>query len=413
VPTLFLALSIVGLVLALNALRPIPAGTFSVPSFFAGWITSEMAPHWLVLHVVGVVVLVLAGALDAARGWIALGLAAFTAAVLLVLIRQSAAAKDVVEHALDDAGFDLAAQEVADDEDVKWWHLGLPFRRRRPDVVRVKDIAYGPYGRRNKLDVFHHRDKPAGAPVVIQIHGGGWVIGSKEDQGRPIALQMAAHGWVCVLPNYRLSPRGTFPEHIVDLKMVIGWVRQHIADFGGDPSFVAVTGGSAGGHLVALVALSQNDPDYQPGFEAVDTSVQAAVPYYGVYDVTNELGTRYGRQRLRSLLERMVFKKRYADDPEVFRRASPVLRVAENAPDEIPPFFVIHGSHDSLVPVAEGRLFVERLRARSEATVVYAELPGAQHAFDVFGSVRCAHVLRGVEHFLSTIHTRTRSQSDA
>ena len=74
---------------------------------------------------------------------------------------------------------------------------------------------------------------------------------------------------------------------------------------GGDPSFIAVTGGSAGGHLVAVLALTQNDAEYQPGFEAVDTSVDAAVPYYGVYDLTNELGSRYGRQRLR-FLERTV-----------------------------------------------------------------------------------------------------------
>jgi acetyl esterase/lipase len=250
---------------------------------------------------------------------------------------------------------------------------------------------------------------PAGAPVLIQVHGGGWVLGNKEQQGRPIALHMAAHGWVCVLPNYRLSPRNAFPAHLVDLKAVIGWVREHAPDFGGDPSFIAVTGGSAGGHLTALLGLTANDPEYQPGFEDVDTRVDAAVPYYGVYDVTNELGSRYGKQRLRSLMERMVFQTKYADNPASFRRGSPLLRAGDMDAADIPPFFVIHGSHDSLVPVAEGRRFVETLREVSNEPVLYAELPGAQHAFDVFGSVRVAHVLRGVERFLSAMHARQRT----
>ena len=385
--TLFVVGALAGVVLTLNALRPIPGTVFSIGTFFAGWITSEMAPHWLVLHVIGVAAFVLAGAATP----IALIASAITAVNLVLLIRQSAKAKDVIQQALADAGFDRAADEVGDDPPVKWWHLGLPFRRRRRDVVRVPNVAYGPHGRRNKLDVFHPVDKPAGAPVLIQVHGGGWVIGNKEQQGRPIALHMAAHGWVVVVPNYRLSPRAAFPDHLADLKQVVVWVREHIAEYGGDPSFIAVTGGSAGGHLTALLAL---DPD---------TNLQAAVPYYGVYDVTNELGTRYGQQRLKHLMERLVIKAKFADDPEPFRQASPLLRAGERERDAIPPFFVIHGGRDSLVPVAEGRHFAERLREVSDNPVVYAELPGAQHAFDVFGSVRVAHVLRGVEHFLSAV----------
>ena len=394
--TLFVVLALVGVASTLNALRPLPGSWLSVPSFFAGWLTSELAPHWLVLHVLGVIAFVAAGAATP----LALAASALTAVNLAVLIRQSAQAQDVIERALDEAGFARSADEVGDDPPVKWWHLWLPFRRRRPDVVRVADIAYGPHGRRNKLDVFHRIDKPAGAPVLIQVHGGGWVIGNKEQQGRPIALHMAAHGWVVALPNYRLSPRSAFPDHLADLKQVVTWAREHIGEYGGDPSFIAVTGGSAGGHLAALLALE------------TDTHLQAAVPYYGVYDVTNELGTRYGRQRLKHLMERMVIQKKYADEPDAFRQASPLLRVGEREPGGIPPFFVIHGRRDSLVPVAEGRHFAERLREASDNPVAYAELPGAQHAFDVFGSVRVAHVLRGVEHFLSAVHrarARTRS----
>src|SRR3989442_2578192 len=101
----------------------------------------------------------------------------------------------------------------------------------------------------------------------------------------PLMLPLAAEGWVCVAANYRLSPRAAFPEHLIDCKLALRWVREHIESFGGDPDFVVVTGGSAGGHLAALVALTANAPEYQPGFEDTDTSVTACVPFYGVYDL--------------------------------------------------------------------------------------------------------------------------------
>ncbi|MBL7660064.1 alpha/beta hydrolase, partial [Escherichia coli] len=93
-------------------------------------------------------------------------------------------------------------------------------------------------------------------------------------------------GWICVAINYRHSPRNTWPDHILDVKRALAWVKAHISEYGGDPDFIAITGGSAGGHLSSLAALTPNDPRFQPGFEEADTRVQAAVPFYGVYDFT-------------------------------------------------------------------------------------------------------------------------------
>jgi acetyl esterase/lipase len=234
------------------------------------------------------------------------------------------------------------------------------------------------------------------------VHGGGWSVGDKEHQGIPLMLHMAARGWVCVAVNYRLSPRDAFPAHLVDVKRAIAWVREHGPSYGADPSFLAVTGGSAGGHLAALVALTPGDTEYQPGFEHADTSVQAAVPHYGVYDFAGAIGTRRSRQ-LRDLFlgPRVLF-----EDPRThlaeFEKASPLARVRADAP----PFFVIHGSSDSLVEVAQARAFVDALRAVSHEPVAYAELPGTQHAFDVFPSIRSAHVVRGVDRFLRATYDR-------
>ena len=133
---------------------------------------------------------------------------------------------------------------------------------------------------------------------MVYIHGGAWVIGDKREQGKPMMYELVARGWVCVAINYRLSPKATWPDHIVDAKRAVAWVKEHIGEYGGDPSFVAVSGGSAGGHLCALLALSAGDPAFQPGFEDADTSVQACVPFYGVMDLT-ELARRLGHLRAR------------------------------------------------------------------------------------------------------------------
>jgi acetyl esterase/lipase len=210
-----------------------------------------------------------------------------------------------------------------------------------------------------------------------------------------------------VAANYRLSPRATWPDHIVDVKRALSWVKANIAEYGGDPDFVAITGGSAGGHLCALAALTAGDRDFQPGFEDDDTSVAAAVPFYGVYDFTNRHGT--SRSDILPFLEKRVFKSALADDRARWEQASPISHVRADAP----PFFVLHGTNDSLVPVEQARTFVDELRKESSSPVVYGELPLAQHAFDVFPSVRAHHTVHAVERFLAVVRSERGGQTPA
>ena len=144
-----------------------------------------------------------------------------------------------------------------------------------------------------------------------------------------------------------------------------------------------------------MLALTSNDPAYQPGFEEVDTSLRACVPFYGVYDLTDQHGL-HAQQGIDAFFGRMVLKKSFAEEPEAFRNASPVHRIHA----DLPPFFVIHGSHDSLAPVEEARHFAKLLRETSKAPVAYAEIPGAQHAFEVFPSLRSDLTRQGIERFL-------------
>jgi acetyl esterase/lipase len=273
-------------------------------------------------------------------------------------------------------------------------------------VTVVHNLDYAGDGiHRHRLDIIRRRaDPPIAGPVLVYIHGGAWVIGDKREQGLPLLHELARRGWVTVTINYRLSPKATWPDHLVDCKRALVWVREHIAEYGGDPGFIAVSGGSAGGHLSSMVALTPGDPSFQPGFEDAPTTVDACVPFYGVYDMTAGRGTSHYDKGLMTLLERRVFKRRYEDEPLIFEEASPMRRVNGDAP----AFFVVHGTHDTLVPVAEARRFVEALRAVSQAPVLYAELPYTQHAFDVLPSVRSAHAVAAVVRFLEGVRHRAR-----
>jgi acetyl esterase/lipase len=402
VPYAFLIVTLVGAVAVLLAYRPVRREPFTVLSFSLAWIAGELAFQNIVWQMAATAAFIWLGALDGWAGWLGLAVAVVDWVGLLGLGIAGRRAARVTAAALDEVrspAFPVPTEPTAPTWG-RWWRVtrAVPFRSRAVEVTR--DIAYwGDGSGRHRLDVYRSRLAPPGdgAPVMVYIHGGAWMIGDKREQGKPMMFELVARGWVCVAINYRLSPKATWPDHIVDAKRAVAWVKEHIAEYGGDPSFVAVSGGSAGGHLSALLALSAGDPAFQPGFEERDTSVQACVPFYGVMDLTGspEGSARFGPGLLR-MLEKKVMKTEESEHPEVFRDASPTYRVAAGAP----PFFVLQGVNDTLVPVETARIFVDRLRAVSRQPVAYAELPLAQHAFDVLASLRCQATTSGVGDFL-------------
>ncbi|MGH2686309.1 MAG: alpha/beta hydrolase, partial [Actinomycetota bacterium] len=285
-PTLFLIVSVIGLLFTLNALKPVPFEPLSIFTFFAGWLTSELPVHHFVWQLLATIGFVAAGALDEPAGWFGLAIALVSWMGLAFLVRQAQRAEIVLEDGLVEAlgrdYRDRMAAHLTDEQGVtkSWRRLILPFRFKDPDVEKVTDIAYVDDGRRaHRLDVYRPRDHRSGCPVLVYVHGGGWVMGDKREQGMPMMLHLAAHGWVCFTVNYRLSPKHAFPAHLDDVLLALRWVKEHAAEYGGDPSFMAISGGSAGGHLAALAALT-------------DDTVDAGVPIYGVYDFTNRDGLR-------------------------------------------------------------------------------------------------------------------------
>lgn len=394
---IFLLVSLVGAAFTLAARHRVRMGPTLVVYFFAGWLTSELAILHIVWQAVATVVFVSYGALQSWPGVLGLLVTFVSWWGLFGVQRKATEAREVFAKVLAEG---IGPEFSRPNEPAPLARILRPFAFRDPGVERIRDIAYGDAGTRNLLDVYRPASRPEGCPVLFQIHGGAWTVGQKDQQGLPLMTHLSSNGWVCVAANYPLSPKATWPDHLVDLKRALAWIREHIHEYGGDPNLVVVTGGSAGGHLSSMVALSENDPQYQPGFEEVDTSVAACVPFYGVYDFLDRNGVR-GSNAMAPFAERFVMKCSPTAERERWEAASPLSLIHENAP----PFFVIHGTHDSLVFVEEARVFVDNLREVSKNPVLYAELDEAQHAFEVFHSERTTQAARAVGVFVEAVRS--------
>ncbi|YCK37911.1 alpha/beta hydrolase [Actinomadura sp. ATCC 39365] len=370
----------------LFALRPLPGwSTVGRVSYFFGLAANELpfaAFFWLLLA--PTVLAFAEGDIHTAGGWAVVALAAVTTIGLTVIAYRGLGERARIWRAMD-AGLG-AGWRAAIDADLgaglrrspPWARiLFLPVLKRRMDVRRVADLSYGEAGRRNLLDLYHHRSRPQGAPVLIHLHGGGYTGGHKNSQSLPLLYRLAGQGWVTISANYRLRPQAQHPDHVIDLKKIIAWVREHGHEYGAAPSTLFVAGSSAGGHMAALAALTPNDPAYQPGFEHADTSVTGAIYLNGWY------GTYFGQ------------------GPE----SSPLAHITADAP----PFFVAHGDLDPLVPVAEARHFADQLRRTSASPVVYAELRGGNHAFDLYHSVRFEALVDAIEAFTARVRSKQRT----
>jgi acetyl esterase/lipase len=392
---------------AANGLRPLARqGYVTLPVFALGWPTTELAPWLLGGSVLDALRRARRGDFAGVSGRLALCLTAVAWVMLWIIHRRGVRSAPYFDAALREAlGSDYhEVQAIRGTRTARPTGVLRTGLARHIYVEKTGTVRYGPHGRVNTLDIWRRRDLPRDgrAPVLVQIPGGAWVLGRRRGQAYPLRGYLAASGWVCVSIDYRVSPAHTWPDHIVDVKRALAWVKQNIADVGGNPNFVVLTGGSAGGHLAALAALTPNDARFQPGFADVDTSVVAAVPVYGRYDWSSTEGA--GRAEFVAFLERFVVKRRQADDPQIFLDASPINRLSSDAP----PFFVLHGRDDSLIPVSEARDFVSALREVSTSPVAYAELPGAQHAFDIFGSPRARHSATAIGRFLSWVYATSQ-----
>ena len=301
------------------------------------------------------------GELSGRAGPVLLVLVGATLLAQLVLARRGMAAGATVRSALAVAGIRLADET----NKRRLRPLLSPFPVRPWRISRVRGLAYGEH-RRQRLDVHALRHRQAARPVLVHLHGGGYFSGRRHREARALLHHFASRGWVCISAGYRLRPGAGFPEHLADARAVVAWAHAHAAEHGGDAGTLVMAGSSAGAHLTSLCALTQHE---QP--DPASSRIDAAVCLYGYY------GRYYGR------------------GPDESPVSSPLDLDATLAP----PFFLAHGDHDSYVPVELARAFEQHLRSQSGREVVYAELSGAQHGFDLFRSWRFSAVVDGVDAF--------------
>jgi acetyl esterase/lipase len=398
----FLALS------AATALRPGRRGLSAILAYPVGWAAGELPVQGIIAQ----------GALLGLLAWWGWPSAAWSSLLVIIvaivvvaenlaLIAIAFYARRIVRRSMAEAPLaPLRIGRTRDDAFGSWWRTAMQFPFHPRDMQLVKNVHYGPLARQ-RLDVWRMSRTPLHAPVVLFVHGGSWMMGDKREQGRPMLHEFVRRGWIAVVPNYRLAPRHPWPAQIRDVTRSLGWVKKNIATYGGDPEQVVIAGGSAGGQLAALVALTANDPTWRPQelSDVTDWSVRGAMPFYGVLEMTGDEAHWRGLGRgLLRLLERRVVQAPYDGNEPIFRAMSPFDRIAADAP----PFFVVQGRNDTLVDVQVARDFVERFREVASAPMYYIELPFTQHAFDISASPRTSATTRAAVAFAESVVRRPR-----
>ena len=360
-----LALLLVGLTSLFGSLvalfRVRHPATVSFVVMMVGWLVGELALLHLFAQSLVALALVAGGGLDQPRGWVGLTALGVSGLGLLRIQAVAGTARRSIAGDISAVIGDNATAAVLESRPPLSM-LVRPFHHERADLDIARDVRYGPEPQ-HQLDLYQLAETDGPRPVMVYIHGGAWITGKKDQQGLPMIHALARRGWLVASVRYRLAPRHRFPAALVDVERAVRWIIGHAAELRADPGFVAVSGGSAGGHLAALAALG----------DEVGDRIAACVPIYAAFDLTDTQKIR-GYASMRPFLERAVMSTKLAADPEGWEAASPIFQVDGGAP----PFLVISGTHDVLLWREETRAFVAALRAASSAPVTSVEVPGAQ-----------------------------------
>lgn len=235
-----------------------------------------------------------------------------------------------------------------------------------PSLIDVTYCTMG--GVELKMDAYFPDDRSQPVPVVVYVHGGGWAAGDKHGGPGPgYTVSLLQNGFAVFSINYRLAPEFLFPAMIQDVKCAIRSIRAHAAQYGIDPNRIGVWGGSAGGHLVALLGTSDESAGFDVGeYLEYSSRAQVVVDMFGPTDLTIPVSTL---EQLRLIQNAFPIN--------MYAAGSPVTYIS---PDD-PPFLIVHGDKDKLVPVEQSILFYDQLAAQNvPATLVIVKNAG--HGFN-------------------------------
>lgn len=240
-----------------------------------------------------------------------------------------------------------------------------------PTDVRVKpDVAFLPKDRSEKADLYFPKTMEQGKkyPAVVMIHGGGWTGGTKHAARElNVCGNLARAGYIAMSVDYVLSKDGkaVWPQNLHDCQSAVRWLRRNAAELQVDPENIGVIGGSAGGHLAALVALLEESDglDAKEPYGDVSCRVKCGVDLYGPNDLAEYKDVK-------------MLGKTMAEDKELYRKASPVSYARKHSP----PLLILHGTADKTVDVKQSELLAEALK-KAGAVHELVIVPGAPHTF--------------------------------
>ena len=246
------------------------------------------------------------------------------------------------------------------------------------DIIYSQPLHYRPL----RLDLYRPNTRKAPLPLIVHVHGGAWMTGTKRHGGPikdfpAVLAQFAARGFAIASVEYRLDGEAPFPAAIQDVKTAIRFLRFHAREYGIDPARVGIFGGSAGGQLAALASTSCDVAKLEPpadrdapGLTQISDCVQAGVSWYGVHDFAT-VPTPPGQPGPFSYLGCVARCSR-----DVLAFASPVTYVDSRDP----PMLLIHGVADTLVAVSQTQQFEAALKsAQVPVTAIY--IPAVDHGF--------------------------------
>lgn len=257
-----------------------------------------------------------------------------------------------------------------------------------PGVQAVRNLVYASPQQTNLLlDLYLPEKRAAGPlPVVVWIFGGAFRMGSKDDGQTAGALWLTNHGYAVAAFNYRLSQVATFPAQTHDCKAAIRFLRANAAKYNLDPNHIAAWGASAGGHLASMLGTSAGDPTLEGTLGNPDHSsrVQAVVDYFGPTDFLQMDAHALPNGQKHNPAdspESQLIGGPIQENKEKTARANPAAYVKSGAP----PFLILHGDRDPLVPVHQSEILFDALR-QAGANVTFHKIIGAGHGGPQFNS---------------------------
>jgi len=266
-----------------------------------------------------------------------------------------------------------------------------------PGTKLLRDIPYVKNGgERQQLDIIT-LTTPKPAPLIVWIHGGGWVGGSKSILR---VLNFAREGYAVAAINYRFAQQAVFPAQIEDCKSAIRFLRAHAKEYNIDPQRIGVWGESAGGHLAALLGTTGDDKSLagkDPENADQSARVQCVVDYFGPTDLLQIPAmagpdVKYDFLGPESLLTRLLGGP-MNQKAALAAIANPITHITKNDP----PFLVVHGTADPIVPLGQSKILCEALQ-KAGVPAELITVKGAGHGLGIYGDQTVAAKVKAFFH---------------